>query len=122
MNTHFHTEQEYNEYLSHAEAGYEEYDVTHDYAFAQRAVKISKLLSISIESAEFLIEEHGVYVPNKDRDIAVAVIEMGITLDQATKLYENGFQFDNSHKRPSPFNDTKIYVQRGASFPTDTPF
>lgn len=123
MKTHIHTEAEYNEYLAFAENGYEEFDTTHSYEFAKRAVKISRELGISIESAEFLIEEHGVYIPNKDRDIAIMVIEMGLTLPQATKLYESGFHIDNSHVRPSPFmKDDSKSVSRGASVPQDIPF
>lgn len=124
MKTHIHTEAEYNEYIALAESGYEEFDTTHNYEFAKRAVKISKELQISIESAEFLIEEHGVYIPNKDRDIAVMVIEMDLTLPQATKLYESGFQIDTSHRRPSPFvkDDKPVISFRGAQVPQDIPF
>lgn len=124
MNTYTHTEKEYNDYLDLAESGYEEYDITHSFDFAKRAVEISKLLSISIESAEFLIEEYGVVISHRDRDIAIMVLDMGLTIAQATKLYENGFHIDDTHLSSSPFMDTTkpVVTHKGAKFPEDTPF
>lgn len=94
MEKHYHTEQEFAEYIESAENDYEVFNGPVNPRFAKQAVEISRLLGVSLDNAEWLIETFGVYIPNKDRDLAVMVVEMGITFEQASTLYEAGFHFD----------------------------
>lgn len=96
MKKHIHTEAEFNSYLTAAANHYEDFNCVPHYEYAEQAVAISRTLHISIDNAEFLMDTYNVYIPkHKDRDLAIMVLEMGITFEQAKTLYEVGFHLDD---------------------------
>lgn len=108
MKTHTHSELEYTRYLNNAEQRWYEENQSPSYAFSERAVDVSRALIISISDAEDLVSEHGVYIPEGDRDIAIMILELGLTLKQASTLYGSGFRFESEHieRTPCSFTDT----------------
>lgn len=97
MKTHVHSEAEYSHYLADAEQRWYEENQSPSYSFSERAADVSRALVISISDAEDLVCDHGVYIPNGDRDIAIMILELGLTLKQASTLYGSGFRLDHIH-------------------------
>lgn len=97
-----HAETDYNQYLTSVETNFMETSASPHPRFAERVIEVSRLLKVHLSDAEWLVETHGVHVPQKDRDIAIMVLEMELSVDQAKALYEAGYRFEPAHYEHNP--------------------